>query len=429
MLSVAYRAPWPPARVPSTHKPCSECGRVLPRATHYRLRYADNPFNLPDGEEDGSDVPGDRVLCVQPRCIACDNLRRERSRAVTELRRKLSKYKSAVVKHDSLYHTVEIRGRVPRAIREMLLEPAARAGLIVVDEKGEPFLPKDPEAALRVCYAGVLPIYIKKAGSSQKIRPSRIGHFGREQIALLKAIPGLVNKLPDKHPFAKLAQDVVDVALVREWGDHSEEAMDAIIGRLRRKLWKFARAMVDSKMLRPDEAETRFVEGIYDGVRTWDPLHPSCAALLTHCGHRVKRSLQLRGRKDHRIAARKDSDGRFRGGAASLDTLMPPKIADEGAFVPHARSYSTGAGAVPSVQSDRREESRRLAIQSDVAEALEVLDPVSRRIVEGVFLSDFSIGRMSEELGMTTGELRRRVSEIKETLQVALASYQEAMSV
>lgn len=431
MLAVAYRAPQPTGRVPSTHKPCSECGRVLPRSTHYRLRYADDPYGIARGLTKKkraavlqAAAPNDRVLCVQPRCIQCDNLRRGRRRAVTELRRKLKPHSSAVVKHDSLFHTVEIRGRVPREVRELLLEPAARAGLVVVDKKGAPVLPREPEAALRVCYAGVLPIKVVKEGANRKIKPSRLGHFGGEQIAMLNAIPKLVANLP-KSPLARLARDVIDVALVREWGEHSEEAMASILDRVRVRMWKFARKMIAAGLLDTEEAEARLLNGIYDGVRTWDPLHPSHAALVTHCGHRVKRSLQLRGRKDHRIAARKGSDGRFHGGAVSLDVLVPPTVADEGVFVPHAQSYSTGAGAVPRSSTERREGSRQLSVRSDVTTALSGLDEVDRRIAEGLFMSDVSTTRLAQELGMTVGDLRKRANAIRETLQAALAPYQQ----
>jgi hypothetical protein len=292
-------------------------------------------------------------------------------------------------------------------------EALALAGVVLMESpasaEARPMLPRSAVAALRVCYAALT-------------SPNRPGPL-RERVMLLAAIPKLV-KLADGHAMAKRAEDVIDVALVREGGALASVAMIRILSRMWRQACRMAEPKIKSGALDKHEAASRMQNGIFGAVLSWEPLHESGSVLATQCGWRVPRALQLRGRKDWAIAAQKDESGRWTGGAVSLEALIPAN-SDGESFVPHATSYSSAA-PVPLVCAEHRNKAEEQSVRYDVLAALDILGETDRKIAVMLWSgSKTPMTQVAVEVELSVAEVKARAKQVRLLLATLLADYAE----
>lgn len=449
-MSVTVPAYKPPIlrSVPTTHARCVDCCRVYPRVGHFALRFRRDPYGLASGakrrmrnkiraREGRSPTAKELVacaaaalqraparnatICIQPRCFECDKLRGKRRVALRALARAMAPYDVDVVRGPR-YMTAALVGDAPTTAVLSVMEPLARTGVVLMGDTG-PVLPVgNPVAALRVCYAAL---------TSANLTGSLRG----ERVALLKEIPALAEAAAG-HMMAERAQDVIDVVLVREGGACADGAMRRILDRFRPRFSRKARVKIESGALEGyydrDAGEfrgdgwARLDEGILDGVLSWDPMHESGAELATQCGWRVPRALQLRGRKDHHIAAQEE-DGQWSGGAVSLSALAPDMDEDAG-VAPHAVAYTEGRAA-SSVNGERRYNETVDGARHDVSVALAVLTPVDRKIATLFWMSSsrkVHATQVAAEMGMALSEVKERAEQIAALLATLLVDYAEA---
>ena len=427
----AYSPPFE-GRVLRTHKRCITCRRVFPRdGDEFTLKWSNDPYGLASKAQGQlrrrlGRKPTARQLArckraalklkpsanarlqVQSICRECHRLRKQRLKTLRRLEAAAGLH-GAVTERGEFYRTAQVVP-LPTALAGLdALEPLAQAGIVLTDSAG-PVLPAAPGDALRVCYAALL-------------SPLRVGALGKERVALLERIPKLVKKAGPKHPMAKRAEDVRDVVLVREGGACENAAASRLISRLWKTRMRKAQAMIKSGALDRFEATTRLLEGIFDAVISWDPVHESGAALKTHAFNRIGRALQLRGRKDFAIAAQKGDDGRWYGGAASLHALLPADGEDR--LVPHAVNYTAGNQAAVRVCAERRNEALTGAVQQDVSEALATLTPVDRRIAVRLWMAPekVTMKQVAEEAGLDVPDVRARAKQIRALLGVLLKDH------
>lgn len=433
--------PPPPVYVPPSEGPvardrkrCIDCRRVLPRATSYDLKWTGDPYGLADRERarlrrrlrrepierkptelelaqcrhvalQMAPKPGARIQ-IQSVCRECSLHRQRRLTALRALEGAAAEY-GVTVERGEFARTAHLESMPPALCGLDVLEPLARAGVVVMNGRGA-VLPAEPVDALRVCYAACL-------------SPHRTGALGRERAALLNRIPALAAKAP-KHRMARCAEDVRDVILVREGGACADAAAKRLVARLWKLRQKKAQAMLASGALDRFQVGTRLLEGIYDAITSWNPIHESGAALKTHAYNRIGRALQLRGRKDFTIAAQKGDDGRWHGGAASLHTLMP---SDEDQLVPHAVPYHTAHQAAVCVRAENRNGGFTEAAQRDVSAALAALSPVDRLIATRLWMSPGSVTtkQIAEEAGLDVADVRARSRQVRALLVCLLKDY------
>ena len=357
----------------------------------------------------------DRQLRTQPRCRKCDLLRSNRRGAVGSLRRTLRSY-GVTLTSATDFSSVAIVGEVPEAVLSTgILEDLGSGGVALVDETGEPRFPQDPTAALRASYSLLF-----------SDRWAKRGALGPVRVKVLQRVTELAKLACNRAPaLAARADDVVDVVLVREEGALASVAMERLLSRHWRRVWRRADSAIKSGALDAHEASARLAEGIFDAAISWDPLHESGAGLGTHVFNRAGRALQLRGKKDFAIAATKGDDGHWTGGAQSLASCsVRDGDAGDAMRSPNAVVYSAGHAAL-GVGAVRLAVSWSEAVRHDVREALGALSATDRKIAELLWAeqSRTAMVCVADTVGLRVSEVKARARQIQSLLVVLLADY------
>ncbi len=404
--------------IPSSHKECAECERVLPRNGAYLLRKADDPYGTASRAQDRRKRKGENLLSeqeyvalatsapadpdrlwVQMVCKGCEHARWARRTSFRAMSR--ANPDAKIKQADSRWRTF-----TAKELPATEAEKAARAGLVRVDNLGVPVLPDDAVAALRVCYAAL----------TSDCRP---GALGSDRVALFHAVPGLVAQLPPSAMTARM-EDVLDVALVRTWGPLASDAMTRILDRYRKHHARYAWAKIKAGLMDEEEALARLDEGILLGALKWDPIHESEAALSTRCGWFVRRTLQIRTRADRPLGVL-EQDGVWTQGAASLSEIG---VSDsDGAPVEQHCVHYTARGCTQNAAAAAADDDARTTLAADLAAALNALDPQDREIVTRVLLERESQAKVAADLGLSKAKLALRLATLIELLRDKLSQY------
>ena len=391
-----------------------------------QAEYADLAALRAQREADHPDAP----LWVQSRCRMCGRRRARRQRLVRGVIADLEQLGVVATLRNA--ETQIVTNQLPPG---WLDEPVdsfpsraeflAANAIVTTRVGGEVHLPDDHTKALRAAYRLLIPVDPDTTKDGGSGRSGRLGAVDSDRRQMLEHVKRLAKEPGVPQKLVKQVEHVEKIAFLHAGGDDANAVAPALLEHLSRYHGKFAAAKYSAGLMTKEEAESRLNAGNLIGLLKWSPLHESGAAPGTVAGWWAARELQVRSRADRAIGVYEIEKGVWSSAATSLEGIA--SSGNDGGFVPNMRALNRdtvvgGGQRRNNATVDSGMPGADSTISIDMQTALSTLPTIDRHVLLA-WADDGKLSHVSEALGITLGEAKRRLNNARLLMQERLAGY------